>query len=123
MKQNIHTAVHLHTLESVTVNFSAMCTDHQEETEGAICKFWVCMAISLSSLSIYPVYLSNTLKWGQPFFLNSFRAQRVILLERKNFFTSSTSDTPGLCKSSPGVVGEASTTTMTTTTLEKRISF
>lgn len=94
LKQNIHIAVHLHTLESGTVNFSAMCTDQQEETEGAMCKFWVCMAVFPSSLSIYPVYLSNTLKWGQPFFLNSFRAQRVILLER-SLFTSSTSDAPG----------------------------
>lgn len=46
LKQNIHTAVHLHTLESVTINFSAMCMDHQEKTAGATPRFWVSMAIS-----------------------------------------------------------------------------
>lgn len=65
LKQHIHISAHFHILEPVTVSFSATCMVHQEETAGVMPKFWVCMAISLSSLSIYSLYISNTLKWGE----------------------------------------------------------
>lgn len=34
---------------------------HQEQTAAVMPKFCVCMAVSLSSLSVYPPYISNTL--------------------------------------------------------------
>lgn len=41
-----------------------MCMVHQEETVELMPKFWVCMAISVSSLSVYPPYIYKTLKCG-----------------------------------------------------------
>lgn len=59
LTQNIHIAAHLHTFESVTVNFSAMSTDHQEETAGAMPKFSVCTVTSFSSVYISSVCLQH----------------------------------------------------------------